>query len=217
MSNKVVALCSGGLDSTVMLHQLLDRDFVISFAISFDYGQKHVNEILFAERSCKSLGIPLLRTELKLPYSKIALMGDAEIPDGHYTDESMTQTIVPNRNAIMLSIAWGVAVNIDANYVAMAVHGGDHPIYPDCRRDFIGKVEEAFQSGTESNIKMLTPFVSVDKTEIVRVGNKLGVNFNRTWSCYKGGAIHCGKCGTCTERKEAFELAEVSDPTFYEE
>lgn len=215
--SEVVVVYSGGLDSTVMLYDLVDRDFDVVHALSFNYGQSHVKELSYAKEHCDSLRIPLSCIDLKLPYLGVPLIDGEGIPDGYYTDESMKQTIVPNRNAIMLSIAYGVAVNLHADLVAIAAHSGDHPIYPDCRAAFMDCIEKAFQLGTDQQVKIFTPYVSVDKTEIVRVGNKIGVEFEKTWSCYKGMGVHCGKCGTCTERREAFTLAEVFDPTTYEE
>ena len=139
------------------------------------------------------------------------------MPDGHYAEESMKITVVPNRNAIMLSIAYGVAVSKGANAVAAAFHGGDHFIYPDCRPGFINAFAAMQSHALEglSNIQLYTPFVNLTKADIAVEGARLGVPFEYTWSCYKGGDLHCGRCGTCVERREAFDLAGVSDPTIY--
>lgn len=214
---KVVCILSGGLDSSVLLHQLVDDDCKV-LAINFKYGQTHSKETDYAFKQCKATNTPIYVVPLELPFYGTSLMGSGEIPNGHYAEESMRKTIVPNRNAIFLAIAWGVAMDIGADAVATAVHSGDHYIYPDCRPKFINKMEDGFREGSEgTDIRILTPFIGGPKSEIVRVGNKLGVDFGETWSCYKGREVHCGKCGTCNERIEAFQLAGVKDPTIYKE
>jgi len=117
----------------------------------------------------------------------------------------------------MLAVAFGVAVAENAEAVAIGVHAGDHFIYPDCRPDFISAFEnmERFAIGDFGNVKLLSPFIHKSKADIVSIGFKVGVAFENTWSCYKGDEIHCGTCGTCVERKEAFALAGVKDPTIY--
>ena len=137
------------------------------------------------------------------------------IPDGHYAEESMKQTVVPFRNGIMLSIAAGFAESITADGVVIAAHSGDHAIYPDCREPFMQAMGEAMGQGTYAKIQLLRPFIAMDKTAIARRGAELGIDFAETWSCYKGGEIHCGTCGTCVERREAFHLAGLPDPTVY--
>ena len=143
------------------------------------------------------------------------LKSGGDIPDGHYAEESMKQTVVPFRNGIMLSIATGFAESIGAGAVVIAAHSGDHAIYPDCREPFMESMATAMVRGTYANIHLSRPFIDMDKTAIVRRGTELGVDFAKTWSCYKGGEIHCGTCGTCVERREAFQLAGVDDPTVY--
>lgn len=212
---KVVALYSGGLDSTVLLHYLKKEGHEV-VALSFDYGQMHKKEISYAKKNCDELGVNRYVCKVQLPIS-VPLMGEGKIPNGYYTDESMKKTIVPSRNAIFLSIAWGVALNLDVNAVSFAAHGGDHPIYPDCRPDFVDAMEFALRLGSDSLMRIYTPFIDTDKTGIVKVGDTLGVAFSSTWSCYKGDEVHCGKCGTCSERIEAFQLSGVPDPTTYKE
>lgn len=220
--SRIVTTLSGGLDSVTLAHELVadGHDLV---ALSFDYGQRHVNEIDFAARCAARLGadhhvvdlrsIGLLLTGSALTDSSI------DVPEGHYSDASMAATVVPNRNAIMLSVAIGVAVARDASAVATAVHAGDHPIYPDCRPAFIDAIEHEARVANEGFIaegfRVLAPFMHIGKDEIVRRGTALGVPFGETWSCYVGGEVHCGRCGTCVERREAFDLAGIADPTVY--
>lgn len=213
---KIVTLCSGGLDSTVLLYFLRHEGHEV-VALIFDYGQKHKKEISYAANKCDDLAIPRYTCYLESPIFDVPLMGGGEIPDGYYTDESMKKTIVPSRNATFLSIAFGVALNKNADAVSFAAHSGDHPIYPDCRPNFVRAMETALRIGSESNISIFTPFIGMDKTAIVEIGSTLKVDFADTWSCYKGGKFHCGKCGTCSERKEAFRLCGVKDPTIYKE
>ena len=143
------------------------------------------------------------------------LRSGGTIPDGHYEELTMKQTVVPFRNGIMLSIAAGFAESVEAQALVIAAHAGDHAIYPDCREDFMKSMEDAIRLGTYAGIQILRPFMSFSKAEIVRRGRDLGVDFSKTWSCYKGATLHCGSCGTCVERREAFLLAGVSDPTSY--
>ena len=215
---KVVVLCSGGMDSVTALYSAA-REHTIVAAISFDYGAKHNHrEIPFAREHAAKLGV---RHELvELPcvnqlFSSDLLRSGGEIPEGHYEAENMKQTVVPFRNAIMLSIATGFAESVGAEALVIAAHGGDHAIYPDCREEFMQAMGNAMRLGTYAQVQLIRPFISLTKAEIVGVGAKLGVDFARTWSCYKGGEIHCGKCGTCVERREAFAKAGLQDPTRY--
>jgi 7-cyano-7-deazaguanine synthase len=190
--------------------------------ISFDYGQKHKKELEFAKRAADRLGavwtlIDLSTTGLTTLLGGSALT-DPEIlvPDGHYAAESMKVTIVPNRNAIMLAIACAAAESDDAALVGLAVHAGDHFIYPDCRPEFVAAFEAMERLAMDrSDLRIEAPFLTKTKAQIVQLGVSLGVPFDQTWSCYKGGDVHCGTCGTCVERREAFELAGVRDPTTY--
>jgi 7-cyano-7-deazaguanine synthase len=144
------------------------------------------------------------------------LQRGGEIPEGHYADENMKRTVVPFRNGIMLAIAGGFAESVGAEGLVIAAHGGDHAIYPDCREDFMRAMGDALRLGTYAGIRLLRPFIAMNKGEIAATGARLGVDLGQTWSCYKGGAIHCGKCGTCVERREAFLQAGLADPTTYE-
>ncbi|MFZ0180769.1 MAG: 7-cyano-7-deazaguanine synthase QueC [Candidatus Dormiibacterota bacterium] len=220
---RVVAIVSGGLDSTTMAYSLRAQGYSL-VAISFDYGQRHRKELTFAEQVAADLDAPWTLIDLHAAGVTTLLTGSAltddtvTIPDGHYADESMKITVVPNRNAIMLSIACALAVTREAGAVAFGAHTGDHFIYPDCRPEFVRAFEAMVNVAVEglASIEILAPFLSMTKTDIVRLGAELRVPFERTWSCYKGGALHCGMCGTCFERREAFAQAHVTDPTAYE-
>jgi 7-cyano-7-deazaguanine synthase len=217
---KVVVLCSGGMDSVTALHWARREHDPVA-AVSFDYGAKHnAREIPFAAAQAAALGVR--HRSVALPFvnelfSSALLKGGGEIPEGHYEAETMRRTVVPFRNAIMLSIAAGMAESAGAKGLVIAAHAGDHAIYPDCREEFMLAMGEAMRSGTYAGIRLLRPFISMDKAAIVAEGARLGVDFGKTWSCYKGGAIHCGRCGTCVERREAFIRAGVRDPTVYED
>jgi 7-cyano-7-deazaguanine synthase len=219
---RVVAVLSGGLDSTTMAYQLRAQGYSIN-AISFDYGQRHRRELAFAEQVAADLDAPWTLIDLHAAGITDILTGSAltdgsvSVPDGHYADESMRITVVPNRNAIMLSIASALAVTREAGAVAFGAHAGDHFIYPDCRPEFVRAFEGMVNIAVEglASIEILAPFLAMTKTDIVRLGNELKVPFERTWSCYKGGELHCGTCGTCYERREAFAQAHVADPTAY--
>jgi 7-cyano-7-deazaguanine synthase len=216
---KLCVLLSGGMDSVTALHHVAQNHTVVS-ALSFDYGAKHnASEIPFAQHHCAQLGVP--HRTLALPFinehfASDLLRSGGEIPDGHYAEQSMQQTVVPFRNGIMLAIAAGYAESTGAEALVIAAHSGDHAIYPDCRAPFMTAMAAAIREGTYARLEVMTPFLAMDKAEIVRVGNALGVDYGKTWSCYKGRAVHCGRCGTCVERREAFQLAAVADPTLYE-
>ncbi|MBE6264153.1 MAG: 7-cyano-7-deazaguanine synthase QueC [Prevotella sp.] len=211
-------IVSGGMDSITLLYDKKDE---IALGISFDYGSNHnAKEIPFAKMHCERLGIKhiVINLEFMHQYFKSSLLEGADaIPEGNYADENMKSTVVPFRNGIMLSIAIGIAESNNLKKVFIANHGGDHTIYPDCRPEFIKAIDEAATTGTYVNVRIEAPYTNITKTDIARRGAELGINFAETWSCYKGGEKHCGKCGTCVERKEALELADVPDPTEYEE
>ncbi len=215
---KVVVLLSGGLDSVTALHEAMQAHDVVA-ALSFDYGAKHhVRELPMASWQCRHLGIPHHTASLDFiarEFRSHLLQGGGDIPEGHYEEQSMRSTVVPFRNGIMLSIAAGFAESHGAEGIVIAAHAGDHAIYPDCREEFLEPMGRAIREGTYARIELLRPFVAMDKTAIVRRGAKLGIDFAHTWSCYKGEEIHCGSCGTCVERREAFLLAEIPDPTVY--
>jgi 7-cyano-7-deazaguanine synthase len=222
-AEKVVVLLSGGIDSSTLLFNL--KMNYECYPLSIIYGQKHSKETDAASKIAFAAGVVDRLRILKLPQLGKLLPSsltdkDVPIPEGHYADESMKSTVVPNRNMILLAIAAGYAQGIGARFVAYAPHKGDHPIYPDCRPIFIDAVAKAIKLGTGwtyEGVQLLTPFSNFTKADIVKIGNALKVPFKDTWSCYKGGLKHCGKCGTCVERREAFVLAGVKDPTVYEE
>lgn len=211
-------IVSGGMDSITLLHEYKNR---IALAITFDYGSNHAKkEIAFAKEHCAKLGIGHLVIPLSFihDYFKSSLLeGAGAIPEGHYASENMKSTVVPFRNGIMLAIACGLAESRGLHYVMIANHGGDHAIYPDCRGEFINSMSEAMCRGTYEQVTILAPYTNITKADIAKRGAEIGVDYSHTWSCYKGGDRHCGKCGTCVERKEAFALAGVPDPTIYEE
>ena len=215
---KVVVLVSGGMDSVTALHAAA-REHEVVAGLSFDYGSKHNHrELPFAAWHCRELGVPHEIVALgfmeRLFKSNLLKSGGA-IPEGHYEAENMKQTVVPFRNGILLSIAAGYAESAGAEGLVIAAHSGDHAIYPDCREDFMRPMAEAIRAGTYAGIEVLRPFIELRKEGIAAIGAGLGIDFAQTWSCYKGGKVHCGKCGTCVERKEAFALAGLPDPTFY--
>ena len=212
-----VIIVSGGLDSITLLY---DKAETIALAVSFDYGQNHgAKELPFAAHHCRKLGIPHITIPLSFMhrYFKSSLLDGAEaIPEGHYAEENMKSTVVPFRNGIMLAIATGIAESHGLKRVYIANHGGDHTIYPDCRPDFIRAMDGAATAGTFVNVRIEAPYTNITKADIVRRGTALDIDYSKTWSCYKGADLHCGKCGTCVERKEAFQEAGVNDPTEYE-
>lgn len=213
-----VIIVSGGMDSITLLYDKKDE---IALGISFNYGANHnEREIGFAKLHCDRLGIKHIVIDLAFmsKYFKSSLLEGADaIPEGNYDEENMKSTVVPFRNGIMLSIAIGIAESNGLKKVFIANHGGDHTIYPDCRPAFISAIDSAAQAGTFVGVRVVAPYTNIRKEDIARIGYKLGINYAETWSCYKGGDIHCGKCGTCRERKEAFRLAGIPDPTTYEE
>ena len=212
-----IIIVSGGMDSVTLLYDFKDR---IALGISFDYGSNHnAKEIPFARWHCEQLGIEHITIDLAFmpKYFKSSLLEGADaIPEGHYADENMKSTVVPFRNGIMLSIAAGIAESRGLKYVMMANHGGDHTIYPDCRAEFVEAMSEATKAGTFPGIEILAPYTNITKADIARKGKALGIDYSKTWSCYKGEDVHCGKCGTCVERKEALRDAGIEDTTIYE-
>ncbi len=220
MKKKVIVLISGGMDSVCALYDA-SKKYEVILGVSFNYGSKHNSkEIPFAEYHCKKLGVPHITIDLDFMnkyFDSALLQTGGDIPDGHYQDSNMKQTVVPFRNGIMLSITAGLAESKSASGIVIAAHSGDHAIYPDCREDFLASIANTIRLGSYLNIEVIRPFVSMSKDEIAKKGHMLGIDFSKTWSCYKGKNIHCGKCGTCVERKEAFQLAGLEDPTVYEE
>lgn len=213
-----IIIVSGGMDSVTLLYDYKDR---IALGISFDYGSNHnAKEIPFAKLHCERLGIKHITIPLDFmhQYFKSSLLEGADaIPEGHYQDENMKSTVVPFRNGIMLAIAAGMTESYGLSHVMIANHGGDHAIYPDCRPEFISAMSNATEAGSYNGVTVLAPYTNITKGDIARRGKELGIDYNETWSCYKGGEKHCGKCGTCVERKEALHYADIEDTTEYEE
>ena len=218
-----MAVVSGGLDSAVLAFHLRDEGWQLRL-VSFDYGQRHRVELDHAAAMALGMGarhdVVDLRSVGALLSGSALTDDDVPVPDGHYTEESMRTTVVANRNAIFAMVATGVAVAEGARSVGLGIHAGDHAIYPDCRPPFVAAAEHLAKVANEGFVaegfQLLAPFLAWTKADIVRRGAELGVPFADTWSCYKGGPAHCGTCGTCVERMEAFELAGVTDPTTYE-
>jgi 7-cyano-7-deazaguanine synthase len=215
---KTLVLLSGGMDSVTALHWAA-REHELAGCVSFDYGSKHNHkEIPLAAWHAARLGAKhdvIALDFVNRLFASDLLRSGGDVPEGHYAAENMRSTVVPFRNGIMLSVACGLAESRGAEALVIAAHGGDHAIYPDCREPFMRAMADAMRHGTYAGIELLRPFIDCDKAEIVRRGVALGVDYARTWSCYKGGGIHCGKCGTCVERREAFLEAGVPDPTAY--
>lgn len=216
MKKDVLVVLSGGIDSVTLLHDYAART---ALAVSFDYGSNHnAREIECAARQCRSLGIEHIVIPLKFigQYFESSLLSGSEaIPTGDYSDQNMTSTVVPFRNGIMLSVAIGLAESRGLKSVMIANHGGDHDIYPDCRPGFIKAMDKAAKEGTYPGIRVEGPYTYLTKAQIIERGARLGVDYADTYSCYKGGEKHCGQCGTCRERREAFIESGVDDPTIY--
>lgn len=212
-----VLILSGGMDSVTLLYDYQER---IELAVSFDYGSNHnAREIPFARLHCERLGIEHLVIPLEFMsryFHSSLLEGGDVIPEGHYADENMRSTVVPFRNGIMLAVATGLAENRGLQYVMMANHAGDHAIYPDCRPAFVEAFDRTAQAGTYNGVRLLAPYTNMTKGQIAARGHELGIDYAETWSCYKGGEKHCGRCGTCVERHEAMQEAGLEDPTVYE-
>lgn len=216
---KTLVVCSGGLDSVTLAYQIAAENKDLEL-LTFDYGQSHKKEIEFAALAARRLNVKhhvLDITNIGALLSSSLTDENAEIPEGHYTSENMSSTVVPNRNAIMLTIAFGLADSIGAEAVAIAVHSGDHFIYPDCRPEFIEQFRkmQRLALGKEPAIALRTPYLNISKGEIAQQAVKYNVPLHETWSCYKGGKIHCGRCGTCVERLEAIDYAKAEDQTLY--
>lgn len=215
---KAVIILSGGVDSTTLLYDLLRKGYDIR-AISFDYGQRHIKELGMAQRTCEKVGVEhtiVDLTSLSAILSNNALTGNIKIPEGHYEDENMKLTVVPNRNMIMLSIAIGYTINVEANHLYYGAHAGDHAIYPDCRPEFVQAIQNVAELCHYDPIHVHAPYLYIPKSKIVALGLDLNVDYSLTWTCYKGGLKACGKCGSCVERLEAFEMNKAKDPIEYE-
>ncbi len=214
---KAILTLSGGLDSTVLLWYLLKQGYHVR-CLSVDYGQRHRKELEAAATLARLAGCEHEIADLTLPKlfaGSSQTSGGVEVPDGHYAEESMKATVVPNRNMVLLALATSWAVATKSDVVAYAAHAGDHTIYPDCRAEFAEALGKAIELCDWHPVKLLRPFVKMSKAQIAEVGRDLCVPMSLTWSCYKGGEKHCGTCGTCVERREAFQLAGIKDPTDY--
>ena len=211
---KALLIYSGGLDSTTLLYEYKDSS---ALAVTFDYGSKHnAREISYAEENCKRLGIKHMVIPLGFIgqyFKSDLLLSGGAIPEGSYAEENMKSTVVPFRNGIMLAVAAGLAESYGLDTVLLANHSGDHAIYPDCRPEFVEAMDAAVKAGTYEGIRVVSPYCDITKRDIALRGRAIGLDYSLTYSCYKGGEKHCGKCGTCTERKEALE---GFDPTEYE-
>ena len=212
---RALIILSGGLDSTVLAHDIVARGEKQLAAVSFDYGQKHTRELECAAKQADILHIE--HQVITLPFinelfSSALLQSGDELPEGHYEDDNMKQTVVPNRNMIMLSIAAGIAISQQRTELFYGAHGGDHAIYPDCRPNFVEAMKRALHLCDWQKLKLHVPYLHDDKAMIVAHGLSLNVDFAQTWTCYAGGAHPCGKCGSCVERVEAFALNKATDP-----
>ncbi len=215
---KSIVVHSGGMDSTVLLHHLLAEGREVK-ALTIDYGQRHRKEIAAARSLAAELDVEHRVADLSSLAPLLAgsslTSEEVPVPEGHYAEESMKATVVPNRNMILLAVAAGWAISSRFDSVAYAAHAGDHAVYPDCREEFAQALDSAVRLADWREVTLHRPFVGLDKAAIVRRGAELGVPFAQTWSCYQGLALHCGRCGTCVERREAFQLAQIEDPTQY--
>ena len=216
MKKDALIVVSGGMDSTTMLYDYASE---IALAVTFDYGANHgPKEIPLARMHCERLGIEHIVIEMDFMqkyFQSSLLSGAADIPEGRYDDENMRSTVVPFRNGIMLAIACGLAESRGLKRLMLANHAGDHAIYPDCRPGFVEAMSRATEEGTYDRIRIDAPYTHLTKGQIAARGKLLGLDYSETWSCYKGGEKHCGRCGTCVERREALAEAGIDDPTEY--
>lgn len=215
---KAVVIFSGGIDSTVLVYDVKGLGYE-ACPITFYYGQKHAKELEMAHKTCERLGLKykLVDVESLGKIAPSALTREEEIPKAQYDEESMKQTVVPNRNMVFLSLATAYAIGIGASWVFFGAHGGDHALYPDCRPTFVKAMEQAISLCDYSIVSLKTPYLYYTKADILRLGVELEVDYSLTWSCYEGGKLACGKCGTCRERLEAFREVNLEDPIEYKE
>jgi len=217
LNSRITTIVSGGMDSITLLYYALSKTTPNKVtAISFNYGQKHSKELKSAEAICKDLGVNFRLVDLHAVSNllKSSLTGDENIPHGHYAEDNMKSTVVPNRNAIMLSMAYGSAISDNSQYLLFGAHAGDHFIYPDCRPQFVKAVNKAFRVGNEGfgDVTIKAPFDLITKSEIVTLGLKLKVPYENTWTCYEGKERPCLECGTCCERILSFSDNKIQDP-----
>ncbi|GAC35390.1 7-cyano-7-deazaguanine synthase QueC [Paraglaciecola polaris] len=218
MVQKVVVIFSGGMDSFTVLNMAANDGYEV-YALSFNYGQRHSKELDYASRACQNLGVSHKIIDISAINELIggsSLTSDIDIPEGHYAEESMKQTVVPNRNMILLSMAVGYAVSLDASKVYYGAHSGDHAIYPDCRPEFVERMNDVCAIANYEKVEIVSPFLYQSKIDILTAGLKMGLDYNLTWTCYNGREKACGKCGACQERLEAFEKNNTQDPLTYE-
>ena len=215
---KSVVVLSGGMDSTTLLYDIKNQRNAV-YALSFDYGQKHKKELNMAIETCEALNLPHIILDLSI-LNNIApsslTRDDWEVPEGHYEDENMKETVVPNRNMVMLSLATSYAISIGAEELFYGAHSGDHDIYPDCRKEFVEQLGKAISMCDWNKIELKAPYIDLDKGDIIIKCKELNVDYSKSWTCYKGKEKACGKCGSCVERLEAFEKADAIDPLEYE-
>ena len=215
---KIVVIYSGGMDSFTVLNKAVKDGYSV-LALSFDYGQKHSKELVCAKEVCRELNIPhkiLDISSISSLFTSSSLVAtDIDVPDGHYEEENMKSTIVPNRNMILISLAIGYAVDIQAKSVWYGAHSGDHTIYPDCRPEFVQVMDKASRVANFEPVTVHAPYLGVDKIGILEAGLNMGLDYSKTWTCYKGQEKACGKCGSCIERLEAFEKNATLDPIVY--
>lgn len=215
---KVVVIYSGGMDSYTVLNKAINSGYA-PFALSFNYGQRHLKELDYASQACQQLSVPHKVVDISAINQLLAgssLTDDIDIPEGHYQEASMKSTVVPNRNMILLSLAVGYAVSIEATKVFYGAHAGDHAIYPDCRPEFVEKMKAVCQIANYEAVDIVTPYINDSKIDILSDGLAMGLDYNLTWTCYNGREKACGQCGACQERLEAFAKNNQVDPLEYE-
>lgn len=218
MTQKVVVIYSGGMDSFTVLNKALADGFDV-YPLSFDYGQRHKKELDYAASVCKELNLIHKIVDISAINSLVggsSLTSDIAVPEGHYKEDSMKSTVVPNRNMILLSLAIGYAVSIEAPKVYYGAHSGDHAIYPDCRPEFVQRMNDVSQIANYETVEIYSPYLMVSKIDILTDGLQMGLDYSKTWTCYNGREKACGKCGACQERLEAFENNYLTDPLPYE-
>jgi 7-cyano-7-deazaguanine synthase len=236
INRSAVLIVSGGMDSCVLSHYYAAAGFTLHL-LSFNYGQKHVKELTYAEKYIADLreryssgdrALTISHNVIDLPIARLSpnstsalINAEHQMPYGHYTDDSMKATVVPYRNPNMLLQAATLAWNVQASIVAYAAHHGDYAQYPDCREVFVDAFNQMLKTAmVGQEMKVEAPFMYFSKAQITRLGASLDVPFELTWSCYEGGNEgygdkHCARCGTCCERWESFKLAGIPDPTLY--
>lgn len=218
MKEKVVVIYSGGMDSFTVLHKAIEEGKEV-YPLTFNYGQRHSKEIDYAANVCASLNVPHKVVDISAISQLMAgssLTSDIDIPQGHYEEDSMKSTMVPNRNMVLLSMAIAYAVSLDARAVYYGAHSGDHAIYPDCRPEFVEKMNDVSQIANYDPVDIVSPYIKDSKIGILRDGLRMGLDYGQSWTCYNGREKACGVCGSCQERLEAFELNGVNDPLSYE-